>query len=308
MEKTLALVGHEVLFEAADGDYYLENMSTEGPVDLKPVFETFCHTGSCVIDVGANIGITAVLAGFLVAPGSVLAVEPVPEAFRYLEQNVATSKLTNVKCVNAAAASEEGEVRLVVHPGWNFAAFVGYPDVLDRYPGYAEQRVHALSIDDLVASEGLSRVDFMKIDTEGYELEVLRGAVKVLSTFEPCVFLEVNHYCLNIFRRMSLVDFIEEILATFPLVYALDTTFAVIDLTDKQNHQHFFHENVVRERFPNLICGFTPAARQGVERLQARYFDSVVTSAHSPTGPADPAEDVPPRTLRDAFSHWMRRR
>jgi FkbM family methyltransferase len=256
--KVLTLVGRSVPFSAPEGDHYLETMSALGPVDLVPVFAACCRPGDRIIDVGANIGITAVLAGALVGPdpGRVIAIEPVPETFAHLEENIRRSGLGNVDCVMAAAAAEEGEVGLVTRAGSNFAAFVSYENVLRRYPAYDELPARAQSLDQIVEEVGLDRVDFIKIDVEGYELEVLRGARRTLAGFGPRVFLEVNHYCLNVFRRTSVVDFVDEVLGLFPRVIAVDTTFALIDLTDLSTHHVFFHENVVSGRFPNLLCGF----------------------------------------------------
>ncbi len=257
--KVLTLMGRSVPFSAPEGDHYLETMSALGPVDLLPIFGACCRPGARVIDVGANIGITAVMAGALVDPGRVVAIEPVPETFAHLEANVARSGLDNIDCVRAAAAAEEGEVGLVTLAGSNFAAFVGYQDVLRRYAAYDEVPARALSLDQIVAEVGLDRVDFIKIDVEGYELEVLRGARRTLADSEPVVFLEVNHYCLNVFRRTSVVDFVDEVLERFPVVFAVDTSFSVIDLTDLSTHHVFFHENVVSGRYPNLLCGFDQA-------------------------------------------------
>jgi len=241
---------------APDEDHYLESMAEVGPVDLLPVLVASCHPGDTVIDVGANIGVTGIMAGVLAAPGRVVAVEPVPETFVHLEQNIANSKIDGLTCVNAAIGATEGTVKLVTRSGSNFAAFVGYEGVLDRYVGYDEYEARVLTVDRLVEEQSLTAVDFMKIDVEGYELEVLRGAVSVLAKHRPVVFLEVNHYCLNVFRRTSIVDFVEEILAVFPFVHAVDTTLETMDLTEYSTHHNFFHDNVVLGRFPNLLCGF----------------------------------------------------
>ena len=223
MIKTLNLLGHQVSFTTSDDDYYLETMPSEGPTDIEELFEAFCGEGCGVVDVGANIGVTTVIAGLLVPAGCVLALEPVSETFEYLARNIADSNLTNVKCFNKAAGSSEGHVRLVTRPGHSFAAFVGYDEVLARYTEYDEERVESITLDQLVASEELARVDFIKIDVEGFELEVLRGSARVLERFRPTVLLEANHYCLNVFRRISLVDFTEEILSYFPITFAVDS-------------------------------------------------------------------------------------
>jgi FkbM family methyltransferase len=272
VSKALTLVGHEVQFTAPDQDVYLDTLGMSGPVDVQPVLETYALPGGTVLDVGANIGVTAVMSGFLVGDGRVVAMEPVPETFRHLQLNTERSGLTNVTCLRAAAGSEEGEVELVTQTGANVAAFVGYEHVLERYRGYEAHAAPVVPLDQVAADQHLDRVDFIKVDVEGYELEVLRGARTVLADHRPVVFLEANHYCLNIFRRMSLVDFTEEVLSIFPLVYALDTSCTYLDLTDPSSHPIFFHDNAVLGRFPNLLCGFGPSVSVGVAQMADRAY------------------------------------
>jgi FkbM family methyltransferase len=267
--KTLNLLDQQVAFNAADDDYYLETLPSNGPADIQQLFEVFCREDSNVIDVGANVGVTAVIAGLLASRGSVLALEPVKDTFDYLAVNIAQSKVTNVKCLNLAAAAAGGHVQVVTRPGHSFASFVGYEQVLKRYAGYDEERVEAITLDRLVEREGMTRVDFVKIDVEGFELEVLRGCPQLLAEFQPTVLLEANHYCLNIFRRVSMVDFTEEVLSYFPIVYAVDASSEILDLTLETNHPVFFHDNVVRGRYQNLLCGFDPSIKSRLEHLKS---------------------------------------
>jgi hypothetical protein len=64
--KAITLSGHEVQFSAPDQDVYLDSMSMSGPTDVQPIFAEFVKPASTVIDVGANIGVTAIMSGFLV--------------------------------------------------------------------------------------------------------------------------------------------------------------------------------------------------------------------------------------------------
>jgi FkbM family methyltransferase len=265
MQKELVLAGTPVVVSAQDGDFYLATMPALGPTDLEAVFRAFCRTGDDVIDVGANIGITAILAAEIVDPGIVLALEPLPTTFEHLEQNVIASGLGNIRCLPFAAAAAPGNVTLVSRPGYGFAAYVGTAEA----PEYEESVVRALTIDQVVDDQTLANARFMKIDVEGYELEVLRGATRLLKASEPVVLLESNHYCLNVFRRMSLPDFVTEIKAIFPFVFALDFSpgLSILDLTNSETLPGFFHDSIVNNRYPNLLCGFAPETNETLGQI-----------------------------------------
>lgn len=277
MEKDLILAGLAVHFTAADDDYYLQTLPVDGDTDLEAVFRAFCQPGDDFVDVGANIGVTAVLAARVVDPGRVVAVEPVPSTFSYLQHNIAATGLAHVTCRRLAVAAAPGDVSLVSRPGFGFAAYVGHADGLDEYTDFPAP---ALPLDQLVADEGLERLRFVKIDVEGYELEVLRGATAVLENSRPVVFLESNPYCLSIFHKISLVDFVAEILSIFPFVFALDFTSGVriLDLTMSRNLPGFYHDSVVTNGFPNLVCGFDADMGRRLEGLRRPKAEAAPTA------------------------------
>lgn len=143
--------------------------------------------GSVVVDVGANHGIYTLLAANRVGKdGMVLAIEPTPETMRYLSESVRLSEASNVRLVEAALGDHEGEVELFVGPnsGWNsFAA---------AEPNAVPVKVALRRLDAIVSEAGAHRVDLIKIDAEGAEELVLRGAVRVLTQFRPKVMFEFN--------------------------------------------------------------------------------------------------------------------
>jgi hypothetical protein len=183
----------------------------------------------------------------------------------------------------------------VSRPGYGFAAFVGQADGLE---GYTDNPAQAVSLDQLVVDQGLHHLRFVKIDVEGYELEVLRGAKKVLDTAKPVVFLESNPYCLSIFHNVSLVDFTAEVVSLFPFVYALDFAagVTVIDLTVRQNLPEFYHESFVNNRFPNLVCGFEPDVSERLKRI--RY-----EAPREDVGPGPAGESGSDRAASMVLSH-----
>lgn len=129
------------------------------------------ETKGTVVDVGANIGFITVRAARTAS--RVIAIEPHPTRFRYLERNVALNGLTNVTCMNCAVGAGEGELAL-----YDVDPTLG-PRPLDvsATPGRGRcHRVPLRTLDSLVEEANL-----VKIDVEGYEAEVLRGANNLLA-------------------------------------------------------------------------------------------------------------------------------
>ena len=110
-------------------------------------------------------------------------------------------------------------------------------------------------LDEIFCELSLDRLDFMKVDVEGFELEVFAGAKETLTTYRPIVFLEMNHWCLNIFRRMSIPEFRERLMEYFPYVYAIDGL-DYLDYVDQRNVHHINYHHVLKFRYMNLVAGF----------------------------------------------------
>lgn len=73
--------------------------------------------------------------------------------------------------------------------------------------GHTTEKIVIRQLDELVNSLELQDIDFIKIDVEGFERHVLRGATKTLSSNRPVCVLELNHWCLNAFQRTSVPEF-----------------------------------------------------------------------------------------------------
>ena len=150
--------------------------------------------GSAVVDVGANIGFFTLMFGRWVGPaGRVIAIEPEHRNLATLRRRVARAGLDQiVECVQAVAADRAGELRLAVnpaHPGDHRIAEQGEP-------------VSALAIDDLTAGEGRP-VALVKIDVQGAELLVLRGAWRTIQQHRPALFVELDDCALKKFGSSS---------------------------------------------------------------------------------------------------------
>ncbi len=132
------------------------------------------------MDVGANVGYFSLLASKLVGEeGSVVAIEPCPVAFSFLQENVKLNSLQNVSALQVAASDHEGELQLYWGDMDTAKATVVSSMAGER--GFASSsRVHALPLSRILSEREIRGARVIKIDVEGHEAEVLLGMVPIL--------------------------------------------------------------------------------------------------------------------------------
>lgn len=173
------------------GDW-LQRLYAMGETDLpsRRALTRYLPEGGTFIDVGANVGLYACSMAKRVGPkGHCFAFEPLPRNFGSLLRNVKLNGLHNVDTQRIALSSESGSMILYGPPGDrndNLGA-VG-SRLADDYVEVGRAPCQPLDSVDVGA-----RVDAIKIDVEGNELEVLRGARRLLATCRPTLLIEVNN-------------------------------------------------------------------------------------------------------------------
>jgi FkbM family methyltransferase len=241
-------------FDISGDDDYLREMGEEFEPDNVVLLTRLCNDDSRVLDIGANIGMTAIALSQICPRGRIAAIEPLPRTFQYLQRNVAKAGFSNLRIFNFALGSSEGPVLMQGHPS-NFASsFIADNYKIPNSDHFAE-KVMVRRLDSAFSELSLDRLDFMKVDVEGFELEVFEGAKETLATYQPIVFLEMNHWCLNIYRRMSIPEFRERLMKYFPCIYALDGS-DYVDYVDPKNVHHVNYHHVLNFKFMNLVAGF----------------------------------------------------
>ncbi|MCJ2032909.1 FkbM family methyltransferase [Methylobacterium sp. J-068] len=122
--------------------------------------------GCTFLDIGANIGAYALFVAAFAGPRArILAIEPQPDVFDRLTYNIAQNPFGTVKALACAVADKAGELTLFVDPrnrGESSLKIVGTNEG-------AQIRVPAVTLLDLARSEGIARIDAMKLDVEGAE-------------------------------------------------------------------------------------------------------------------------------------------
>lgn len=144
--------------------------------------------GDTVLDVGANIGLWVMGAARLAGPeGRIHAFEPVVENFERLTSNLALNNINWVRCHPLALSDKNGSA--VFYGASNNNSGMGS---LAQHEGVDRPMdVELMRLDDFCEKQGIERVDFMKVDVEGAEILVFRGASRLLAAPEaPIIMFE----------------------------------------------------------------------------------------------------------------------
>jgi FkbM family methyltransferase len=143
-----------------------------------------CRPGSVVVEAGSNIGThTLVLARSVGPTGYVHAYEAQRVVFQTLCANLALNSIVNVDARHAAVGAEPGWVLIPDIDYTQTANFGGVP--VNAFA--SGRKVAKVTLDDELDTE---RLDLVKIDVEGMELEVLRGAAALIARFRPILYVE----------------------------------------------------------------------------------------------------------------------
>lgn len=136
-------------------------------------------------DLGAHVGLYTLLAASRIGVGGhVYAFEPLPRNLRYLEQHLSLNHVKNCTVLDVAVSSSNGMAAFdeSIHPA------MGHLGAADS----CVIAVRTAVLDDLVASQAIRAPSVIKCDIEGAEYDALRGAVALLTSHHPIVFLATH--------------------------------------------------------------------------------------------------------------------
>lgn len=156
----------------------------------------FLKPGDTLIDVGANIGCVTAAGSLAVGEtGHVYSVEPHPQTYKHLQKTIAINHCTNVTSRNVALGAEVGIVNFTDERR---------KDDNNCVSQNAESgiRVPCMTLASLVEEHSISRIAVMKIDVEGFEMQVLQGAQSMLHKVDS-IYIEVLEHTLQKFGSCS---------------------------------------------------------------------------------------------------------
>ncbi len=164
-----------VLDRGLERDLFFYGTYEEGT--LRAMYDIL-KPGDTFVDIGANIGLMSLHAAHILnGDGRVLSFEPMPDTFEILTANIALNRFDIVEAVHTAVGAERGTV--AIHD--NRAMNRGSASLIRPARSESSHSVSISRLDDLLLERGIDRIHCMKIDVEGWEFEVFKGAAHTLS-------------------------------------------------------------------------------------------------------------------------------
>lgn len=173
---------------------------------------------SVCLDIGANIGVISLALSHLAKDGKIYSFEPSSSNFPYLLQNISENHIQNVEAINTGVYDHNTNIAFIDFEdggGWSYIPNGTKTDTPD-------QVISCVKIDDWVAMKGIDRLDFVKMDIEGSEIQALNGALSSIHQWQPDLIIEFNTYALSELAGQNPLDLFKLLKSTYPHIYLIN--------------------------------------------------------------------------------------
>jgi len=190
------LFGADMIVDARDVvGQYIYYFGVWEPV-LSAWITSRLRTGDVFVDVGAYIGYFSLLAAKAVGrSGGVVSIEPAPQVFDLLTENVRMNRAGNIRCENIAAWDREAKLRLFTKRGISVSKTTVHPEWASRYALESDFEVQAMPLHKTLRPQEVAAARLIKIDVECAEWQVIAGLMPILKKCRPDleIMVEVTH-------------------------------------------------------------------------------------------------------------------
>lgn len=206
--RVITLSGHGITVFGVSDDHYFQSVYDGLDPEYTRVAEMNVRPTDICADIGANIGLKTMQLAYLAPEGRVLAVEAAPRVYECLAAGAAASGMHNIIVEHAAITAVEGTVLFEDNSAYGHIATKGV-------------EVRATTLTTLMDTHSLPRLDFLKIDVEGFEFPILRHSVPLFARHDTIVCFEFNSWCMLAFTPDHPRLCLEWLLETFAEVYLI---------------------------------------------------------------------------------------
>jgi FkbM family methyltransferase len=264
--RTPLLWGNKIAIEGDDTDAYLLELPDgdtfhDGVLELLGALVSAKGSAS-IIDVGANVGVHSLGLASLGSHVKVVAVEANPRTAGWLQKNADRNGCSQVQVVQRAISDAPGSLSFC--DNHEFAAgsmpLEGAPAEFVEFLNNRSDTTHevievpAVRLDDLVTELGLDAVDILKIDVEGHDIRVVRGALETIERFKPVVIMEFATLAISLHAGMLPSDVLREVRGLFQDVYVVQDGGMLNHIDNDADAIGFLEGNAVRSPVQDLVC------------------------------------------------------
>ena len=176
------------------------------------LFANFALKANCVLDVGANVGLYAILSGVTNRSAQVFAFEPHPTNASRVRKNIEINQLSNVSVIEKAVGAEDQPISLTVPDDMRITQIASNDASFSKQfhrgeLSYTNIEVECITLDHFINELKVLNVDLIKIDVENFEMEVFKGASSLFESSAPIVFCEIH---MNKEREAFFAAFLEK--------------------------------------------------------------------------------------------------
>jgi len=149
------------------------------------------------LDIGSNIGYYVLMESKAVGNnGRVIAIEPSPQNFQQMKKSLELEKISNVDAYNFGAGEENGEGNFLIHERSNLGKIIPKGELIPEFSNVI--KIPLKKIDSFIEEKKLNRLDFIRMDIEGYEIKLFEGLWNTLRKFKPMIQMEFHDILFSI--------------------------------------------------------------------------------------------------------------
>jgi FkbM family methyltransferase len=248
----ITVSGIDIELAGAENDLYFQHCLNEAEL-FQPAIaaaSVLLPPDAVLLDIGASLGTVSAAMAQRLDQGRIIAVEAAPSVHPSLRETIRRASDSRITLVEAAVSDHIGVTTFHQDPngsGWGFLS----PD------GGTE--VNTITVDQIAADLGLNRVDFIKIDVEGGELAVLKGASATLEEHRPIVMFEVNPFCLWRYGRCLPQDLFSWVRERFTDLVSIDEHGVVESLNSDEAVNSLLYQLGMTGKLVDVVASSGPS-------------------------------------------------
>jgi len=239
---TIHDIHFHIFLNSANGlvDNYIHKYGTWDTKLLK-VIRKYISKDSVFVDVGANIGFFSLYASYLCK--KVIAFEPIDFIYNQLKKSVNENGIRNIELYNYACGSKKDKLEIgLVKENIGASGLVPCNKKI-----YTKKMIDVTTLDIALHNR---KVDFIKIDVEGFEPDVLLGARNIIQKNQPIIVFEFSPLIYE--KRMNNMS-----VALLETLYNMNYTITDINTTKRitrKNYKHFIRMSLIKNMQTNVLC------------------------------------------------------